>query len=149
MEMQSHADVLSVHANDPIKSFQLQPARRPAAVPTARPTATLTGAATAAAQAQFAVARQAAAPWNLNRLGHPELPVGGDYNYSSDGTGVNVYVVDTVPPPPPHPTPGRRHRSGLRSRRLFCQGQLHNCPVHIAKVLAPRFVTSEEDRERA
>ena len=37
------------------------------------------------------------APWNLARLDHPTLGTETSYSYSSDGTGVHVYVLDTVP----------------------------------------------------
>lgn len=42
------------------------------------------------------IEEQQHAAWNLNRLSHPSLPIGPAYNYTSDGTGVNVYIVDTV-----------------------------------------------------
>lgn len=36
------------------------------------------------------------APWNLDRLDHPDLPLNGQYHYTLDGTGVSVYILDTV-----------------------------------------------------
>ena len=57
----------SVHANDPV---------RPQTAP--------------------ALTVQQAAPWNLNRIAQPDLPLNGLYKYASDGTGVRVYVLDTV-----------------------------------------------------
>lgn len=39
---------------------------------------------------------QARAPWNLNRVSHPSLPIMSSYKYASDGSNVNVYVLDTV-----------------------------------------------------
>lgn len=39
---------------------------------------------------------EARAPWNLNRISHPSLPVTASYTWASDGSNVNVYVLDTV-----------------------------------------------------
>ena len=39
---------------------------------------------------------QQTAPWNLDRLDHPDLPLNGQYHYTLDGTGVSVYILDTV-----------------------------------------------------
>ena len=47
-------------------------------------------------QAATGLTVQPAAPWNLARLDHPALQGATSYSYSSDGTGVNVYVLDTV-----------------------------------------------------
>ncbi len=57
----------SVHANDPVRP-QIAPA----------------------------LTVQQSAPWNLNRIAQPDLPLNGLYKYASDGTGVRVYVLDTV-----------------------------------------------------
>ena len=66
-QLRSDPRVKSVHANDPV---------RPQAAP--------------------ALTVQSAAPWNLNRIAQPGLPLNGQYKYASDGTGVRVYVLDTV-----------------------------------------------------
>ena len=36
------------------------------------------------------------APWGLDRIDQPSLPLRGQYDYYNLGTGVNVYIVDTV-----------------------------------------------------
>ena len=36
------------------------------------------------------------APWGLDRIDQPALPLKGDFDYYNLGTGVNVYIVDTV-----------------------------------------------------
>ena len=66
-ELQSDPRIRSIHSNDPI---------HPQAAP--------------------ALTTQPDAPWNLNRIAQPDLPLNGLYQYASDGTGVRVYVLDTV-----------------------------------------------------
>lgn len=38
---------------------------------------------------------QQPAPWGLDRIDQPTLPLGGDYRYEGDGSGARVYVIDT------------------------------------------------------
>ena len=47
-------------------------------------------------QASPALVVQHDAPWNLDRLDQPTLRLDGLYHYASDGSNVNVYVMDTV-----------------------------------------------------
>ena len=39
---------------------------------------------------------QQGAPWNLARLSRAGRQADSSYSYTSDGTGVRVYVLDTV-----------------------------------------------------
>ena len=35
------------------------------------------------------------APWGLDRIDQPTLPINGAYSYTANGSGVNVYIIDT------------------------------------------------------
>ena len=39
---------------------------------------------------------QSDAPWDLDRIDQPNLPLDGLYHYSLDGSNINVYILDTV-----------------------------------------------------
>lgn len=39
---------------------------------------------------------QMKAPWDLDTIDQASLPLDGKYEYTNDGTGVNVYILDTV-----------------------------------------------------
>jgi len=43
----------------------------------------------------FSTAIQEAAVWGLDRVDQRDLPVQGDYSFTSMGTGVNAYVIDS------------------------------------------------------
>lgn len=42
------------------------------------------------------VVTQVNAGSNLDRIDQPSLPLDKQYHYNSDGTGTNLYIVDTV-----------------------------------------------------
>lgn len=42
------------------------------------------------------VQKQKNAPWHLDRLDQQNLPLDGVYDYTLDGSGINVYILDTV-----------------------------------------------------
>lgn len=43
----------------------------------------------------MSIAVQSPAPWGLDRIDQPTLPMDGQYSYGSDGAGTSVYVIDT------------------------------------------------------
>lgn len=40
--------------------------------------------------------KQKNAPWHLDRIDQQNLPLDGVYDYTLDGSGINVYILDTV-----------------------------------------------------
>ncbi len=74
-QLRTRQAVHSIHTNDGVQPFQPSPLPPPAG---------------------DATSRQARAPWNLNRISHASLPVTASYTWASDGSGVNVYILDTV-----------------------------------------------------
>jgi subtilisin family serine protease len=42
-----------------------------------------------------AIATQTSAPWGLDRIDQRDRPLSGTYTYTSTGSGVNAYVIDT------------------------------------------------------
>jgi hypothetical protein len=44
----------------------------------------------------FPLQEQTDAPWYLDRLDQDALPLDKNYHYILDGSGINVYVFDTV-----------------------------------------------------
>lgn len=46
-------------------------------------------------QKMYATVTQSGATWGLDRIDQANLPLDSLYNYTSDGTGVNAYVIDT------------------------------------------------------
>jgi subtilisin family serine protease len=42
-----------------------------------------------------AIVTQSNPPWGLDRINQRDLPVGGAYIYTSTGSGVNAYIIDT------------------------------------------------------
>lgn len=43
-----------------------------------------------------ALAAERPAPWGLDRIDQPSLPLNGAFDYNNLGTNVNIYIVDTV-----------------------------------------------------
>lgn len=43
-----------------------------------------------------AVSVERPAPWALDRIDQPALPLNSEFDYYNLGTNVNIYVVDTV-----------------------------------------------------
>ncbi|BDA45352.1 probable aqualysin-1 at C-terminar half [Coccomyxa sp. Obi] len=43
-----------------------------------------------------ALAAERPAPWALDRIDQPSLPLNGEFDYYNLGTNVNIYIVDTV-----------------------------------------------------
>jgi len=49
------------------------------------------------------------APWHLDRIDQQNLPLDGVYDYTLDGTGINVYILDTVSTFPACPSSTHHH----------------------------------------
>src|SRR5829696_2640770 len=43
----------------------------------------------------FATVNQANPPWRLDRIGQRDLPLNHTYSYTTTGSGVNAYIIDT------------------------------------------------------
>ena len=69
---------------------------------------------------QSAVFTQLDAPYQLARLDAAKLPYGSDYVYSQDGSGINIYVLDTVSPARPQP-PLKARSGGCAAAGGACQ----------------------------
>lgn len=59
------------------------------------------------------------APWGLDRLDQTALPLNQDFDYYNLGTGVNVYIVDTVWALQVHPVSSLCMHVGCRHAHQF------------------------------
>lgn len=94
----SHQDVESIHDNVVVHTHQRKKSKSKSSKskPKSSKSESKSSKGTGAKAGLLPIEEQQHAAWNLNRLSHPSLPIGPVYNYTSDGTGVNVYIVDTV-----------------------------------------------------
>ena len=117
-QLSADPQIREIHSNARVTPFQQQQPPLPSPAPLLQQQSQ-----------QPAISQQAQAPWNLNRISHPALPITRDYKYASDGTGVNVYVLDTVRP--------------STDRPFVCAWPMAGCLLHPESLMPFRLVDRE------